>query len=72
MTVPAQQLIEGTEQVLKEAVSVKSFILIIWLVVGLCNIKTSIKVKIIYSFSICSQHYATVTIKVMKLNAEFF
>jgi carboxylesterase type B len=54
MTVPAQKLIEGTEKALKEAVSVKTFILITWPLFGLCNIKTSIKVKIIYSFSKCS------------------
>jgi carboxylesterase type B len=72
MKVPAQELTEATDKVFTESVSVKSFIVIIWLIVGLCNIKTSIKAKIIYTFSICSQHYATVTITVLKLNAEFF
>lgn len=72
MKVPAQQLTEGTEKALTEEVSVKSFIVIRWLVVGLENIKTSIKVKIICTFNVCSQHYATDGIKVLKLNAKFF
>ena len=71
MNVPAQQLTEMTERVLTEEVSVKSFIVISSLVVGLGNIKTSIKVTTMYTFSVCLQHYATVAIKVLKLNAEF-
>jgi hypothetical protein len=47
MKVPAQQLIEWTEKVFTEKVSVKSLIVISWLVVGLGNITTSTTVKII-------------------------
>ena len=72
MNVPAQQITEITEKALTEEVSVKSFIVISWLVVGLGNIKTSIKVTIIYIFNICSQYYATVAVNILKLNAEFF
>jgi carboxylesterase type B len=56
MKVPAQQLTEGIEKTLMEEVSVNSIAVISWLVVGLGNIKTSINVKIICTFSVCSQH----------------
>jgi hypothetical protein len=72
MKVPAQQLTEGIEKVLNEEVSVNSTTVISWLVVGLGNTKTSIKVKIICTFGICLQHYATTAIKALKLEVKFF